>query len=82
MSFKTPTDQNEASQYRQVRVKLPTRDKVDTYQGGQVYSITDKGVVVCFGPNFHTRTFYPWHVIVDFVYHHTDESARKQIQGW
>jgi hypothetical protein len=74
--------EQEAIARREVTVKHIVTGAIEKYTGEQVYSITDKGIVVVFGPNFTTRHLYPWHRIESFVYHSQDSEARKKIQGF
>ena len=70
---------NEASQRREVIVMHPHCDKRETYRGDQVYSITEKGIVIAV---MSSRIFYPWSRVIQFTYHNDDVNARKVIQGY
>lgn len=72
-------NQDEASQQRFVFIKNNLTDKFESYAGDQVFSVTEKGVVIAV---MSTRILYPWHRIDHFTYHTQDVSARKAIQGY
>lgn len=72
-------NQKEASQRRAVIVMHPTTDEKETYYGDEVYSISDKGIVIAAS---QSRMLYPWHRVMLFTYHIQDETARKVILGY
>jgi hypothetical protein len=73
-------DENQAAQRREAVVLHPFTNQTKTYNGDQIYSITEKGLVIC--TTSETRTFYPWNRVNMFNYHARDVQARRIIQGW
>lgn len=57
----------------------PFTDQKKEYNGTEIYSVTEKGIVIAVGK---TRLFYPWHRVNSFNYHVDDVQARELIQGY
>ncbi len=70
---------NEAARRRAATVMHPFTGVVKEYLGDQIYSVTEKGLVISVS---ETKMFYPWNRVTSFSYHTQDTAACKVIQGF